>query len=350
MYIPEPKETPSGWRIQLRINGQSIPVLADTPKECKRQAALIKAQAQPAGKPVKKCDLTLSQAIDAYIAALPPDISPATLRAYRNIQRKRFPDLMSMRVASITPASLQRALNSELSVFSRKTVKNAFVLVKTVLETNGVEVPKKLAIDRKERKKKDPIWLEPDEIKKFVAAAADDPLCVPMLLALMSMRISEIDALRWENIPPRPEFIRTSGVRIMDEHHHWVTLAEHKTIESDRSVPLLIPELRAAILRDWKPEGKVLSVSQTTLRCAVERTCARAGVKRVTVHQLRHRFASLSAHLRIPAEISMEIGGWNNDKIMKEIYTHIARSDIERYKNEMWNFYNSTPAAPPENA
>lgn len=96
MYIPEPKETPSGWRIQLRINGQSIPVLADTPKECKRQAALIKAQAQAAGKPVKKCDLTLSQAIDAYIAALPPDISPATLRAYRNIQRKRFPDLMSI--------------------------------------------------------------------------------------------------------------------------------------------------------------------------------------------------------------------------------------------------------------
>ena len=337
MYIPEPKETPSGWRIQLRINGQSIPVLADTPKECKRQAALIKAQAQAAGKPVKKCDLTLSQAIDAYIAALPPDISPATLRAYRNIQRKRFPDLMSMRVASITPASLQRALNSELSVFSRKTVKNAFVLVKTVLETNGVEVPKKLAIDRKERKKKDPIWLEPDEIKKFVAAAADDPLCVPMLLALMSMRISEIDALRWENIPPHPEFIRTSGVRIMDEHHHWVTLAEHKTIESDRSVPLLIPELRAAIERDRKPS-------------AVERTCARAGVKRVTVHQLRHSFASLSAHLRIPAEISMEIGGWSNDKTMNEIYTHIARCDIERYKNEMWKFYNDTSSQQSEDA
>lgn len=350
MYIPEPKETPSGWRIQLRINGQSIPVLADTPKECKRQAALIKAQAQAAGKPVKKCDLTLSQAIDAYIAALPPDISPATLRAYRNIQRKRFPDLMSMRVASITPASLQRALNSELSVFSRKTVKNAFVLVKTVLETNGVEVPKKLAIDRKERKKKDPVWLEPDEIKKFVAAAKDDPLCVPMLLALMSMRISEIDALRWENIPPHPEFIRTSGVRIMDEHHHWVTLAEHKTIESDRSVPLLIPELRAAIERDRKPSGKLLDIHQNTLRSAVERTCARAGVKRVTVHQLRHSFASLSAHLRIPAEISMEIGGWSNDKTMNEIYTHIARCDIERYKNEMWKFYNDTSSQQSEDA
>ena len=72
----------------------------------------------------------------------------------------------------------------------------------------------------------------------------------------------------------------------------------------------------------------------------VSRTCAKAGVKRVTVHQLRHSFASLAAHLRIPMEIAMEIGGWSNDKIMREIYTHIAQSDIERYKNELWKFYN----------
>ena len=349
MYIPEPKETPSGWRIQLRINGQSIPVLADTPKECKRQAALIKAQAQAAGKPVKKCDLTLSQAIDAYIAERSNTLSPSTVRGYRIIQRTRFQSTMPRVLSRISPSEWRGIVNDELGIVSRKTVKNAWAFIKSVLSAQGIDVDNAVKVSQP-RKKRDANWLEPDEIKKFVAAAADDPLCVPMLLALMSMRISEIDALRWENIPPHPEFIRTSGVRIMDEHHHWVTLAEHKTIESDRSVPLLIPELRAAIERDRKPSGKLLDIHQNTLRSAVERTCARAGVKRVTVHQLRHSFASLSAHLRIPAEISMEIGGWNNDKIMKEIYTHIARSDIDRYKNEMWNFYNSTPAAPPENA
>ena len=92
------------------------------------------------------------------------------------------------------------------------------------------------------------------------------------------------------------------------------------------------------------------SIHQNTLRSAVERTCSRAGVKRVTVHQLRHSFASLSAHLRIPVEISMEIGGWSNDKTMTEIYTHIARSDIERYKNEMWKFYNDTSSQQSEDA
>ena len=349
MYIPEPKETPSGWRIQLRINGQSIPVLADTPKECKRQAALIKAQAQAAGKPVKKCDLTLSQAIDAYIAERSNTLSPSTVRGYRIIQRTRFQSTMPRVLSRISPSEWRGIVNDELGIVSRKTVKNAWAFIKSVLSAQGIDVDNAVKVSQP-RKKRDANWLEPDEIKKFVAAAADDPLCVPMLLALMSMRISEIDALRWENIDPHADFIHTTGARIRNENNEYVLKAEQKNVESDRNVPLLIPELRAAILRDWKPEGKVLSVSQTTLRCAVERTCARAGVKRVTVHKLRHSFASLSAHLRIPAEISMEIGGWNNDKIMKEIYTHIARSDIERYKNEMWNFYNSTPAAPPENA
>lgn len=349
MYIPEPKETPSGWRIQLRINGQSIPVLADTPKECKRQAALIKAQAQAAGKPVKKCDLTLSQAIDAYIAERSNTLSPSTVRGYRIIQRTRFQSTMPRVLSRIIPSEWRGIVNDELGIVSRKTVKNAWAFIKSVLSAQGIDVDNAVKVSQP-RKKRDANWLEPDEIKKFVAAAADDPLCVPMLLALMSMRISEIDALHWENIDPHADFIHTTGARIRNENNEYVLKAEQKNVESDRNVPLLIPELRAAILRDWKPEGKVLSVSQTTLRCAVERTCARAGVKRVTVHQLRHSFASLSAHLRIPAEISMEIGGWNNDKIMKEIYTHIARSDIERYKNEMWNFYNSTPAAPPENA
>lgn len=339
MHIPEPKKTATGWRIQLRINGQSIPVNADTPKECKRQAALLKSQAQAAARPVKKCDLTLSQAIDAYIDERSNTLSPATLRGYRIIQKHRFSSTMNRRLCKIKPSEWRSILNDELSVASRKTVKNAWGLVKSASSAQGISLDDSILVSNP-RKKGDANWLEPDEIKKFVAAAKDDPLCVPMLLALMSMRISEIDALFWENIDPNADIISTSGARVLDENNEYVLKPEQKNLASDRTIPLLIPELRAAIRRDWKPEGKVLPCSQATLRNAVSRTCDRAGVKRVTVHQLRHSFASLSAHLRIPAEISMEIGGWSNDKTMKEIYTHIARSDIERYKNEMWRFYN----------
>lgn len=342
MHIPEPKQNKDGtWRIQLRIQGQSLVVTADTAKECKRRAAITKAEAQTAARPIKKSELTLTQAIDAYIEKLSPETSPATVRSYRSIQKNRFPTVMGKKVCDLADYDWEQEINNALRQYSKKTVKNSWGLIKTVLAENGVHIDEKLSTEKRAKKKKKYVWLEPDEITKFVAAAKDDPLCVPMLLALMSMRIAEIDALRWENIRPDADFIQTTGTRVMDENNQWVEQEEHKTEDSDRQVPLLIPELRAAIKRDWKPEGKLLEVHQMTLRRAVERTCAKAGVKRITVHQLRHSFASLSAHLDIPKEISREIGGWSNDNVMDEIYTHVARADIERYKTKMWDFYNS---------
>lgn len=347
MYIPEPRKNKNGtWSIQLRVNKTSMSINAESAKECRHRAAIIKAEALAATRPVKKSDLTLTQAIDAYIKKLPPDTSPATIRSYRSIQKNRFPNVMGKKVQDLASYDWKQEINNALRQYAKKTVKNSWGLIKSVLDENGVHIEEKFATDRRPKKKKKYVWLEPDEIRRFVAAAKDDPLCVPMLLALMSMRIAEIDALRWENIQPDADFIQTTGTRIMDEHNQWVEQEEYKTEDSDRQVPLIIPELRAAIKRDWKPEGKLLEVHQMTLRRAVDRTCAKAGVKRVTVHQLRHSFASLSAHLGIPKEISMEIGGWSNDKIMNEIYTHIARSDIERYRNRMWSFYNANAEAP----
>ena len=341
MHIPEPKQNKDGtWRIQLRIQGQSLVVTADTAKECKRRAAITKAEAQTSARPIKKSELTLTQAIDEYINARQNSWSPSTIRGYRIIQRTRFQSTMPRRIAAIQQTEWRKIIDAELGVASKKTVKNSWAFVKSVLKENGITPDDSVKV-APQRKKSDAVWLEPDEIKRFVAAAADHPLCIPMLLALMGMRMSEIDALQWEDIAPDAEIIRTQGARVRNENNEYVIKAEQKNASSDRAVPLLIPELRAAIKRDWKPEGKLLNVAQSTLRDAVTDVCAAAGVKRVTVHQLRHSFASLSAHLRIPREISMEIGGWSNDKIMTEIYTHIARSDIERYKNEMWEFYNN---------
>lgn len=340
MYIPEPRKNKDGtWSIQLRIQKQSIMVNADSAKECKRRAAIVKAEAQNAAKPIKKSELTLTQAIDEYINTRQNSLSPSTIRGYRIIQRTRFQATMPRRISTIQQNEWRKIIDAELGIASKKTVKNSWAFVKSVLKENGITPDDSVKV-APQRKKSDAVWLEPDEIKKFVATAADNSLCIPMLLALMGMRLSEIKALRWEKIDRNAEIIRTNGAVVRNEDEKFVYKSEQKNISSDRAVPLLMPELRAAIRREWMPEGNVLTVAENTLRRAVSRVCEKAGVKRVTIHQLRHSFASLSAHLRIPKEISREIGGWSNDKIMDEIYTHIAQSDIERYKNELWNFYN----------
>ena len=65
MKVPEPRRLGSGtWYIQLRLGGVSIPVSAATAPECKRQAALIKAEHAAGQKRVTRCERTLSEAID----------------------------------------------------------------------------------------------------------------------------------------------------------------------------------------------------------------------------------------------------------------------------------------------
>lgn len=342
MIIPKPVKFGDKWRIRLRLGGQEQYIWDTDKSRCERKAIAAKAAYQSEQLRFER-ELehpTLRLAIDQYIAERQHSVSPATIRSYRTIQKNRFPEVMDRRIAAIRPSEWQGILNHACAKYAPKTVWTSWGLVKSVLQEFGAPLPQKLTVP-KPPKRLDAAWLEPEEIRAFVAAAKDDRYCVPMLLALMSMRISEIDALRWENIRPDDDFIQTTGTRVLDENNKWIDRDVQKTYESARRVPLLIPELREAIRRDHKKRGKVLDAHQMTLRRAVERTCDRAGVKRVTVHQLRHSFASLSAHLGIPKEISMEIGGWSNDKTMEQIYTHIARSDIERYKGRMWDFYNA---------
>ncbi|MGM9550390.1 MAG: tyrosine-type recombinase/integrase [Faecousia sp.] len=56
-------------------------------------------------------------------------------------------------------------------------------------------------------------------------------------------------------------------------------------------------------------------------------------------HGLRHSFASLAYHLGIPEKIAMEIGGWEDSKVMHDIYTHLAKKDIAKRSQEFSDFF-----------
>lgn len=126
--------------------------------------------------------------------------------------------------------------------------------------------------------------LLPEQIKVIVKAVKDTRYAVPALLALSSLRISEIQALRWEIIPKNLDFIRVSGAVVLDENNTYQRKKQNENRCSARNVPVLIPELVAAIERTRKPNGPVLEITQNSLRTAIHK-----------------------------------------------IYTHIAHSDIKRY-------------------
>lgn len=344
MKVPEPRKLKNGkWFIQLRLGGESISVSNFDKNACIREARAIKAEHQIGKrqpKPPKEAP-TLTAAIDAYIASRENVLSPATIRGYHEIQRNRFRTTMPRRLDQVQDAEWQNIVNAEAALCSPKTLRNAFFFVQSVVKfSTGRQLPQVTLPGSTPAEKK---FLTPEQIRVFVQAVKNHKHAVPALLALSSMRASEIAALRWENIPNEPDFIQVSGAAVTGDGNVMHLKPQNKNETSNRKVPILIPELREAIRRDRKPIGPVLTVHPTNLYMTINRICKANDLPEVGVHGLRHSFASLAYHLQMPERIAMEIGGWKDASTMRKIYTHIAQSDIERYKGELEKFY-----APPK--
>lgn len=343
LLIPAPRKLPSGsWHIQLRLGGRSISVTEKTEQACIKKARQIKAgfAEEKHERSEAEKHMTLATAIDAYCADRSNGLSPETVRKYLNIRNNHYPELMKRRLDGIAPRQWQQAVNAMLARYAPKTVKVSVSMTRTVCRAFGSDVPAVTIggdAATKARTMDAAQFLEPEEILRFVQAAAKSKYAVPLLLALSSLRIAEIDGLDWINVTP--DVIRVRQVRIKNADGHWVVIDGAKNESSVRDVDVLIPELREAILRERMPSGKVMICCQEVLRRNCAKVCAAAGVPYIGIHGLRHSFASLTAHLSIPAMISQSLGGWKNDKVMLEIYTHVAQTDIASAKQRIADFY-----------
>ncbi len=346
MKIPEPRKVSSGkWFIQLRLGGESINISDYDKKKCIREAQAIKAE-YLAGKRVPKDTtqenpaITLDEAISNYCKIKSNVLSPATIRGYQNIRKNQLKEIMQKNIydlAELSEEDWQEIINRESGAYSPKTVKNSVSFVRTIIQGKT----KKLLPKAKTAAPigKDTAFLYADEIPIFVAAVMKTKIAVPALLALSSMRLSEIQALDWKDIKQNPDFIHTTGAVVPNEENKLIHKKQNKNISSSRDIPILIPELKQAIERDRRDSGPVLYCSRSYFLKKVHTICQENQITNVTIHGLRHSFASLAYYLKVPEKIAMDIGGWSDPATMHKIYTHIAKKDISRYRAEIAAFY-----------
>lgn len=106
-----------------------------------------------------------------------------------------------------------------------------------------------------------------------------------------------------------------------------------------RRVILLLVWRSAAPAADKKKP--IMDCHIGTLTKRINTVCEKAKLPLVGLHGLRHSFASLSASLRIPEHITMQIGGWSDPTVMRKIYTHVATMDIAKTQNQLTDFFNT---------
>lgn len=343
MKLPKPEKLPSGnYFIRLRLGGVSIPITAATATECTNQARLIKAE-HKAGKRLervgKKDEPTLEKIVETYIESRKAVLSVSTIVGYEVIKNNRFQEYMKKRPSEI--GNWQTVINNEVkSNIKAKTLKNSWALVASALEYSGYKAP---AVKLPQVVQAERPWLDADQIKTFVAAVKGQDCEIPALLALHSLRRSEILGLTWEKIDIDGGIIHVEGSAVPDSENKLVYKETNKTKNSRRNVPFMIPALKDAMLAvpvDQRT-GFIYTKYRNTLWRDINNICKANGLPEVGVHGLRHSFASLAHHVGLPEQDAMLIGGWEDAQTMHKIYEHISDADRLKAQNKIADFFKN---------
>ncbi len=335
MKVPEPRKLPSGsWYVRVQIGREIYSITKPTKTACLKEACALKAGLKSVQKAKKA---TLTAAIDRYIEVRENILSPSTIRGYRAIQKNRFKTLMNENVNELRSERCQKAVNLEAKLCSAKTLTNAWRFITSVIYE---ETGERITVRLPQIVKPDRPWLTPDQIPVFVEAVKGHPVEIPALLALSSLRRSEILALKWKNIDLKKGTIKVTGAAVYDEEGKLIQKAENKNLTSSRIIPI-IPQLLDALTDAAHTSEYVCTMSPSAIYANINRVCESVDLPKVGIHGLRHSFASLAYHIGMPEKVAMQIGGWADNQTMHKIYTHIAQEEISKRAAAMTQFYQN---------
>lgn len=323
--VPDPVQLPSGsWRIQLRKEGVSV-------TEATKEACIERARAVRSGylkiekAPPKQ---SLDSFLRAYIDSVSAVLSPSTVSGYESIYKNRFGDYMQEDINTI---DWQALVNKDLETAAPKTVRNDWGLITAAHDAAKMPAPK-VKLPRVVKKERD--FFDYGQIKVFVKAVKGRKCELLCLLALHSLRMSEILALKQDSL--QNGYILVRGALVRDKDNQYVYKEANKTDKSRRDVPVMIPRVTEL----WPGEGEELVFQKhSAANSMLQDVCEKAGLPILTMHELRHSFASLAFHLKWDIMTTCDVGGWNDPSVVQSIYTHLAKKDKNRNIDKMKKFY-----------
>lgn len=330
--VPEAEKLPSGsYRCRVMVNGQKKSFTAPTKREAE-QAALeykIGLLAEENEKP----EITIRKAIDEYLTLKSGVLSPASVRGHRIKQRCYLQGIMDTPLSKLSAAAIQQEINSEKC--SPKTIRETWALIRPALKRYGVSYDVSLPVVQSDEH----AFLSADEIPVFLKEAEGSKYEIAFLLALHSLRVSEILGLRWENVDLKKQSITVRGATLFDENNKLVNKPTNKNRSSRRTIPIMIPRLLQLLSDAERTSEFVVIANPNSIRASANKICRNAGLSEVGTHGLRHSFCSLAYKLGISEKVTMQLGGWSDYGTMRKIYTHIAQADISDSVQQIKNFF-----------
>ena len=282
-------------------------------------------------------DITIERLLDSYISnAEIRGLSATTLHGYRADRNRIISAFKGVKAKDLTTYQIDDFVASMAKKYAPKTIHNTVHLLDAAYQRavksgqlaanpcTGVVLPKK--------KKPEIKTLSPKQIHAFVEKLKDQPadIRVGYLLCLMcGLRRGEVLGLREEDVSTVFRWVTVKRARYVSEGKDYIQTP--KTAQSRRrlALPQLLADEIAALIREHHAQEWYHSdfLIQDAFGDPLSPSVFSARIKDIepdiTVHGLRHTFATLlNANNVDIAQISAELGHSNLATTLN-IYTHV---------------------------
>ena len=323
------RKLPSGnWRTRVTWteNGKRNSESFTAPTEC--ESLYLAIQFEKNKKRELKCDFTVGEAIDQYIADRSAILSPTTMRTYKQQRNSYFQGIMNIKIDKLTNKQVQTAINREAATLSPKTVKNAYSLLASALAVYGFNINATLP---KEVKTEMNIPTE-ENILALMREVSGTYLEVVFLIAANTgMRRSEICALTWNDIGDSS--ITINKAKVLDDNKKWV-IKPPKSYAGTRTIDVS-PAVIARIRSMPRNGNEVIPVLPDTISKRFDALKRKHNLN-FRFHDFRHYNASFMLALGIPDKYAMERLGQATTNVLKNVYQHL-REDRKTEASKLLN-------------
>lgn len=313
-------------------------VTAPTMEEAKE----LKRQVKEAYK-VNSKEMTIRDAIDAYISSVKAVESPKTIDGYETIRDNAFPSLMPLNIKRLNNDILQTAINEECNRISKsKRSKGKPISPKTVINEWGLLS----VVIKKYNPKFDiditlPSYVAPvnqlSEPKDIFEMVKGTEIELPVILAMwLSFTMSEIKGLT-KSSSIKGDYIYIDKVKVHTKNGEIEkAIAKNKKRNRMHRIPPYIKELIDKVEGDY-----LVTLSGKAVANRFTYMLKKNGMPHMSFHDLRHVSASVMSFLSIPTEYAMDRGGWNSPKVMQGTYMQVYNSERIKVDNTIDKYFKN---------
>jgi site-specific recombinase XerD len=184
-------------------------------------------------------------------------------------------------------------------------------------------------VKRPKRDKKLPVVLSREEVHKILNAPSNiKHKAILMLIYSAGLRVGEGVKLKPEDIDSERGLIHIKGSKGRKDRY---------TVLSQAALKILRKYYEQCKPREWLFEGAKpgRNITVRTVQVIFKQACRKAGIdKNVTVHTLRHSFATHLLESGLDLRYIQEILGHKSSKTT-EIYTHVSKTSLTNIKNPL---------------